>query len=104
MAVVHNGVIENFLVLKRQLQEEGIVFASDTDTEVIAQLIAYYLEDDLGEAVRKAIGRLKGTYGLAVVSPRHPGLVVTTICAPDFNMFSILRFCRRSAMAGSVRL
>jgi len=43
VAVVHNGVIENFLVLKRQLQEEGFVFASDTDTEVIAQLIAYYL-------------------------------------------------------------
>src|SRR5207253_9397258 len=44
VAVVHNGVIENYALLKRELQDEGIVFRSDTDTEVIAQLIAYYLD------------------------------------------------------------
>ena len=69
VAVVHNGVIENYAVLKRQLQAEGVVFRSDTDTEVIAQLIARNLNGDLSEAVRKALALLKGTYGLAVVSP-----------------------------------
>jgi glucosamine--fructose-6-phosphate aminotransferase (isomerizing) len=76
VAVVHNGVIENYATLKRQLQSEGVVFESDTDTEVIAQLIARDLNGDLVEAVRKTLAVLKGTYGLAVVSPRFPDLVV----------------------------
>jgi glucosamine--fructose-6-phosphate aminotransferase (isomerizing) len=76
VAVVHNGVIENYSALKRQLQEEGYVFRSETDTEVIAHLIAHHLDGDLVEAVRKAVARLKGTYGLAVLSPRNPGLIV----------------------------
>jgi glucosamine--fructose-6-phosphate aminotransferase (isomerizing) len=76
VAVVHNGVIENYTSLKRQLQSEGVVFKSQTDTEVIAQLIAYHLNGDLVEAVRKVLSLLKGTYGLAVVSPRNPDLVV----------------------------
>src|SRR6202030_4398951 len=65
-----------YSILKRQLQSEGIVFQSDTDTEVIAQLIARNLNGDLVEAVRKALALLKGTYGLAVVSPRNPDLIV----------------------------
>jgi len=76
VAVVHNGVIENYAALKRQLQQEGVVFKSETDTEVIAQLIAHYLNGDLVEAVRKVLPLLKGTYGLAVVSPRAPDVVV----------------------------
>jgi glucosamine--fructose-6-phosphate aminotransferase (isomerizing) len=76
VAVVHNGVIENYSTLKRQLQAEGVVFRSDTDTEVIAQLIAHYLNGDLVESVAKVLALLKGTYGLAVVSPRFPGLLV----------------------------
>src|SRR5205807_37841 len=76
VAVVHNGVIENYTALKRQLQAEGVVFHSDTDTEVIAQLIAKNLNGDLVEAVRKALAQVKGTYGLAVISPRFPDLVV----------------------------
>jgi glucosamine--fructose-6-phosphate aminotransferase (isomerizing) len=76
VAVVHNGVIENYTALKQQLQAEGYLFRSDTDTEVIAHLIASYLNGDLVEAVRKATAKLKGTYGLAVISPRFPGLVV----------------------------
>jgi glutamine---fructose-6-phosphate transaminase (isomerizing) len=76
VAVVHNGVIENYATLKRQLQAEGVVFHSDTDTEVIAQLIAHHLNGDLVEAVATALGLLKGTYGLAVVSPRYPDLLV----------------------------
>jgi glucosamine--fructose-6-phosphate aminotransferase (isomerizing) len=76
VAVVHNGVIENYLAIKRQLQDEGVVFRSDTDTEVIAQLIAHYLNGDLVQAVGRALAQLKGTYGLAVVSPRFPDLIV----------------------------
>ena len=76
VAVVHNGVIENYAVLKRQLEAEGIVFQSQTDTEVVAQLIAYHLNGDLVEAVRKVLKLLKGTYGLAVVSPKNPDRVV----------------------------
>src|SRR5262249_22277046 len=76
VAVVHNGVIENYATLKRQLQDEGVVFHSDTDTEVIAQLIAYHLDSDLVEGVRKVLPLLKGTYGLAVVATSNPELIV----------------------------
>jgi glucosamine--fructose-6-phosphate aminotransferase (isomerizing) len=76
VAVVHNGVIENYAALKRQLQAEGVVFHSDTDTEVIAQLIARNLHGDLLEAVCQTLPLLKGTYGLAVVSPVCPDMVV----------------------------
>jgi glucosamine--fructose-6-phosphate aminotransferase (isomerizing) len=76
VAVVHNGVIENYASLKRQLQADGVVFRSDTDTEVIAQLIAYHLNGDLVAAVQKTLASLKGTYGLAVLSPRNPGLLI----------------------------
>ncbi len=76
VAVVHNGVIENYDSLRRQLQEQGYVFHSQTDTEVIAHLIASFLDDDLVAAVRRALSHLKGTYGLAVVSPRFPGQIV----------------------------
>jgi glucosamine--fructose-6-phosphate aminotransferase (isomerizing) len=76
VAVVHNGVIENYAALKRQLLDDGVVFQSDTDTEVIAQLIAQHLNGDLVDAVSKVLALLKGTYGLAVVSPRFPNLIV----------------------------
>jgi glucosamine--fructose-6-phosphate aminotransferase (isomerizing) len=76
VAVVHNGVIENYAALKRQLQDQGIVFRSDTDTEVIAHLIALHLDGDLIEAVRRVLPLLKGTYGLAAVSPSDPDLIV----------------------------
>ena len=76
VAVVHNGVIENYSILKRQLEAEGIVFQSQTDTEVVAQLIAYHLDGDLVAAIRKVLKLLKGTYGLAVVSPMNPDQIV----------------------------
>jgi len=76
VAVVHNGVIENFAALKRQLRDEGIPFHTDTDTEVIAQLIAYHFDGDLLAAVRKVLPLLKGTYGLAVVSTGSPETIV----------------------------
>ncbi len=76
VAVVHNGVIENYAILKRQLESEGVVFNSQTDTEVVAQLIAQNLDGDLVAAVRKVLKLLKGTYGLAVVCAQNPDMVV----------------------------
>jgi glucosamine--fructose-6-phosphate aminotransferase (isomerizing) len=76
LALVHNGVIENYAALKRQLQDEGIEFHSDTDTEVIAHLIARQLDGDLAEAVARTLPLLEGTYGLAVVSLEQPDLLV----------------------------
>jgi glucosamine--fructose-6-phosphate aminotransferase (isomerizing) len=76
IAVVHNGVIENYAVLKEKLIEDGIAFRSDTDTEVIAHLIGHYYHGDLLAAVKHAISLLKGTYGLAVVCKAEPGVIV----------------------------
>ena len=78
VAVVHNGVIENYAALRSELTAQGYAFASQTDTEVIAHLIARELGegDDLYEAVQRSLPYLEGTYGLAVVSPRCPGQVI----------------------------
>lgn len=78
VAVVHNGVIENHAALRRELEADGYLFVSQTDTEVIAHLLARELGDgdDLFQAVQRILPRLEGTYGLAVVSPRCPGQVI----------------------------
>jgi glucosamine--fructose-6-phosphate aminotransferase (isomerizing) len=76
VAVVHNGVIENYSALKQQLQAEGVFFRSDTDTEVIAHLIARHFEGNLAAAVAAVLPLLKGTYGLAVLSPHDPDVLV----------------------------
>ena len=78
VAVVHNGVIENYAELRKELIESGVEFRSQTDTEVIAHLIARELDrdGDLYRAVQRTLPRLEGTYGLAVVSPSSPGTIV----------------------------
>jgi glucosamine--fructose-6-phosphate aminotransferase (isomerizing) len=76
VAVVHNGVIENYSILKRQLESDGVVFQSQTDTEVVAQLIAHHLDGDLVAAFRKVLKMLKGTYGLAVVCAQNPDMIL----------------------------
>jgi glucosamine--fructose-6-phosphate aminotransferase (isomerizing) len=77
LALVHNGVIENYAALKQQLQQEGAVFHSDTDTEVIAHLIARHLKGtDLAGAVGRTVALLKGTYGLAAVCLDEPDVLV----------------------------
>ena len=76
LAVVHNGIIENYGVLKAELIERGHKFRSETDTEVIAHLIEENLNGDFCEAVRKALTRVEGTYGLAVISDRFPGQII----------------------------
>jgi len=69
--VVHNGIIENFDVLRERLEKTGHEFRSDTDTEVIAHLVEEIYQGDLLEAVRGALGFLQGTYGLAVLHTGH---------------------------------
>jgi glucosamine--fructose-6-phosphate aminotransferase (isomerizing) len=76
LAIVHNGIIENYATLKDKLASEGHVFASETDSEVIAHLIEKYYAGDLMEAVRKALALLKGTYGIICQHRDHPGLLV----------------------------
>ncbi len=68
LALIHNGIIENFLELKTRLKQEGWSFVSDTDTEVIANLVSSYLDGDLVEAVQRAVAELEGMYAFAVIS------------------------------------
>ena len=76
IAVVHNGIIENAHELRAQLEARGVVFASETDTEVLAQLIASVEADSLEDAVRTALRAITGTYGIAVMDARHPDQIV----------------------------
>lgn len=78
LALVHNGVIENSHALKASLEAAGVVFKSQTDTEVIAQLIGKYLDDGeaLDVAMKHALAKLEGTWGVAVVSPLMPNTIL----------------------------
>ncbi len=73
LALIHNGIIENFLPLKKRLLAEGWTFNSDTDTEVVANLISSYLNGDLRAAVAKAVKELEGMYAFAVVTTETEG-------------------------------
>ena len=72
IAVVHNGIIENYMEIKEFLQEKGVVFHSDTDTEVVAQLLDYYYRGDILDAVQKVLHRIEGSYGLGIICFEHP--------------------------------
>ena len=76
IAVVHNGIIENYRSLKEVLSSKGHIFTSDTDTEVLAHLIEEYYEGDLVEAVRTALTQVEGTYGIAVICKDNPEEIV----------------------------
>jgi len=78
VALVHNGIIENYSTLKSALQKEGHVFHTDTDTEVLAHLIEKHLRKGLGleQAVGAALRDVEGTYGIAVLSSKEPGVLV----------------------------
>ncbi|NUO07373.1 MAG: glutamine--fructose-6-phosphate transaminase (isomerizing) [Candidatus Brocadia sp.] len=76
IAVVHNGIIENYDYLKAKLKREGHIFKSETDTEVLAHLIEKYFQNNLEMAVIEALKEVEGTYGIAVISPKDPQKIV----------------------------
>jgi glucosamine--fructose-6-phosphate aminotransferase (isomerizing) len=77
LMVVHNGIIENYALLKKVLISEGHIFRSETDTEVIAHLIERYLDNgNLSEAVRRALCEIEGTYAIAVISSIDPDSII----------------------------
>jgi glutamine---fructose-6-phosphate transaminase (isomerizing) len=76
IAVVHNGIIENYQSLKKALEAKGHNFKSETDTEVLAALIAELYEDDLESAVQAALREVTGAYALAVICKSEPGILV----------------------------
>ncbi|MGE4354261.1 MAG: glutamine--fructose-6-phosphate transaminase (isomerizing) [Oscillospiraceae bacterium] len=96
IAIVHNGIIENYKPLKGMLINRGRVFVSETDTEVAAQLIDYYYEGNLLEAVARAVRELEGSYALGIVCADDPDTIIGVKChAPlivaygkDGNMFA----------------
>ncbi|MEN6529893.1 MAG: glutamine--fructose-6-phosphate transaminase (isomerizing) [Anaerolineaceae bacterium] len=78
VVVVHNGIVENFIELKEELQAEGVKFQSDTDTETIVHLVDKYFSvtNDLEKAVRKALEQLKGAHGIVIFSSREPDKII----------------------------
>jgi len=77
IAVIHNGIIENYMKLKEWLeQENGSVFLSETDTEVIAHLVDYYYHGDLMDAVYKAVDKMRGAYAIGVICSEEPDKMV----------------------------
>lgn len=77
VAIVHNGIIENYVELREWLiKEHGIVFASETDSEVIGHLIGLYYDGDLTDAVFKAVDKMRGAYGIAAICSKEPDKLV----------------------------
>lgn len=76
IALVHNGIIENYAELKTELEAQGVRMTSQTDTEVLAHLVNHYYEGDLLAAVQKALSRVRGAYAIAVFSVEEPGRIV----------------------------
>jgi glucosamine--fructose-6-phosphate aminotransferase (isomerizing) len=75
-SIVHNGIIENYASLKAKLISEGIQFKSDTDTEVVAHLIARFYTGDMKAAVLKALAQIEGTFGLGIICSEQPGTLI----------------------------
>ena len=75
IAIVHNGIIENYLSLKEKLIKKGVQFVSDTDTEVAVQLLSYYYTGDIMSAIYKTMGQLKGSFALGILCTDYPNKI-----------------------------
>lgn len=75
IAVVHNGIIENYMKLKKKLEDKGYQFSSETDTEVVAHLLDYYYKGDPLEAITKIMHRVEGSYALGIIFAEHPDVM-----------------------------
>lgn len=82
VAVVHNGIIENYQVLRKELEEKGYIFSSDTDTEVISQLIQDMYNGNILDTVSKVVKKLEGSYAIGVLHKNHPDEL---ICAREHS-------------------
>ncbi len=83
VVVVHNGIVENYIELKNELEKEGHKFATETDTEIVAHLVEKYMDGGLlEEAVRKTIKRVSGIYALAILSTKDPNKIVAARYGP----------------------
>ncbi|GAI27969.1 unnamed protein product, partial [marine sediment metagenome] len=82
VVVVHNGIIENYLPLKKKLKEEGHTFRTETDTEIIAHLVEKYFKGSLEEAIQRAVQDLEGAYAVAVISSQDSGKIVVAKVGP----------------------
>jgi len=76
LAVVHNGIVENWSSLRQLLEQEGVTFKSDTDTEVLAHLFAKHYRGDLEKAVQQGLQEVRGAYGIAVIHAEQPDVMV----------------------------
>lgn len=76
IAVVHNGIIENYLPLKEELIDKGYLFKSDTDTEVVSHLIDYHYNGNLIETVQKVVSILEGSYALGIIDSNNPDMIL----------------------------
>ncbi|MBF9014131.1 MULTISPECIES: glutamine--fructose-6-phosphate transaminase (isomerizing) [unclassified Oceanispirochaeta] len=76
VAIVHNGIIDNFAILKKELLAKGNIFHSETDSEVVAHLVESYLEYGPEKAVSMALDRLDGTYGMLILFQEHPDMII----------------------------
>ena len=78
IALVHNGIIENYLEIKESLQRQGVTFASDTDSEVVAQLLEFHYAEcgSILEAVGRVLRRIEGSYAFGILCEDHPGTLI----------------------------
>ena len=76
ISVVHNGIIENYMTLKKRLERKGYTFQSETDTEVVAQMMDYYFDGDILSTVAKVLTRLEGSYALGILCADNPDEII----------------------------
>ena len=75
IAVVHNGIIENYIALRKRMTDKGYIFVSETDTEVLAHLLDYYYKGNPLEAITKVLHRVEGAYALGIIFAEHPDVI-----------------------------